>query len=78
MAELFSSGLAKHIHDDVAPDMWPYFMKSLLNDDEHGNMYAVIIRMIRKDQCASERNQILSLCNLMTKVNPRFERKCHV
>ena len=73
MRELFTSGLAKHIHDDVAPHLWPYYMKNLLNDDEHSQMYSVILRMIRKDNCSTSRNQILDLCELMTKVNPKFE-----
>ena len=73
MAEMFSTGLARHIHDDVEASMWPYFMKSLLNDDQHPQMYSVILRMVRKDTCATDRNQIIDLCSLMQKVNPIHE-----
>ena len=73
MKELFSLGIARHIHDDVAPELWPYFMKNLLNDSEHAQMYSVILRMIRKDNASTSRNTILDLCDLMTRVNPKFE-----
>ena len=73
MRELFASGIARHIHDDVEASLWPYYMKTLLNDDQHSQMYSVILRMVRKDACANDRNQVIDLCSLMKMVNPIHE-----
>ena len=73
MAELFSSGIILRIHDDVRPELWSYFVKNLVHDSDFGQVYPVLNRMIRKNRRKTARNAILPLCDLMLKVNPRFE-----
>ena len=73
MAELFSSGIIIKIHDDVRPELWSFFVKNLVHDSDFGQVYPVLNRMIRKNRRKTARNAILPLCDLMLKVNPRFE-----
>ena len=75
MAELFSTGLILRIHDDIRPESWSFFVKNLVHDTESAAIYPVLNRMIRKNRRKTARNAILPLCELMLKVNPRFEGK---
>ena len=73
MAELFSSGIILRIHDDIRPELWSYFVKNLVHDNEASGVYPVLNRMIRKNRRQTARNSILPVCQIMLKVNPRFE-----
>ena len=73
---MFTTGLIRRIHADVNAEMWPFFLKHLVQDDDQSLVYPTLLKMIRKTKPkATLRNQILAICDICLKVNPRFTRK---
>ena len=72
MAELFSSGLAKRIYDEISPHLWSFFLANLINEEDQSLVYPTVLKMVRKNYKPTNRLQIIDLCPIMIKVNPRF------
>ena len=73
MNELFTTALVRKIHSEVSAELWPFFLKNLTRAEDHHLIYPVLMRMTRKSQRTTQRNQVLQVCpGVMEKVNPRF------
>ena len=72
LASLFESGLARRIYTDVDNSLWPFFLKNLVHESDHELIYPTLAKMVLKSKKKTDRNQLIVLCPLMEKVNPKF------
>ena len=72
MDEYFASGLARRVYEDVSNTLWPFFLTHLIHPDDQELVYPTLAKMVRKHQRKTERNQIIEVCSIMDKVNPRY------
>ena len=68
MEEMFSSGMARKIYQDVSSKLWPFFFKHLIIEEDQNQVYPVLTKMIRKDTKSTGRSQLISVCDIMSKV----------
>ena len=73
ITELFSTRLIQKIHSEVQSKYWPFYLKHLLPEEEHDEIFPLLVRMTRKGAKQTRRSEILPLCEIMTKVHPKFQ-----
>ena len=66
--ELFTNGLAKRIFTEISPNLWPFFMKNLVSEEDQDLVYPTLLKMIRKNHRSTSQGYRSNLYNIVTKM----------